>query len=68
MSDRFFLSSANMLAKSTRRSPWLVGIWAEVARLQSVIALRAAPRRGSSFPQEDACIGGEGLSFYYNGE
>jgi hypothetical protein len=51
-----------MLAKSTRRSPWLVGIWAEVARLQSVLALRAAPRRGSF--KQDACANGEGLSYY----
>jgi hypothetical protein len=28
-----------------------------------VIALGAAPHRGSSFPQEAACIGDEGLSF-----
>ena len=27
------------------------------------VSLKPAPRRGSSFPQEDACIGGEGLSF-----
>ena len=42
------------------QSPWLGGIWAEVARLQGVIALRPAPRRGSSFPEE-ACAHGEEL-------
>jgi hypothetical protein len=46
-----FSSSANMLAKSTVQSPWLVGFCAEVGRILSVMALRAAPRWGSSFPQ-----------------
>ena len=33
----------------------------EVARIRSVIALRLAPRRGSS--EQDACTNGEGLSY-----
>src|SRR5215204_4858367 len=52
-----------MLAKSTRRSPWLVGICAEVARHRSLIALRAAPRRGSSHKTPALTARGS-LSYY----
>ena len=41
-----FSSSANMLAKSTMQSPWLVGFCAEVGRFRSVMA------RGSLFVKQ----------------
>ena len=63
MRSAFSSTARQYVGKSTMQSPWLVAFCAEVARLWSVMALRAAPRRGSF--KQDACVSGEELSFLF---